>query len=173
MIAFSYNDDLGGFPSPAVNNFKSVQMGPNGRFALIDFQTQQITEYPSLQFQMEFDVCSASILQSKIYGKIVVTHLQELKYFKGLVAGGDSDKISHLMSYDLDQGSNGQWKIHGSWTFFEGPRVLNFWQSRGYFYSLMEDGNLILHQNLNDWKVLKNLQQNFSEFVGNGALYFA
>ena len=124
---------------------------PNRRFALVDFQTQKITEYPSLPFQGEIvhlahthifreDVvsCSASIMHIKSNEKSVVVHLKMEGYTR------------HLMSYDLNQGLEGQWKFHRTWETDYGTTVLNFWQLRGSFYSLLSNGNFIHHPNLYD-----------------------
>ena len=108
---------------------------PNRRFALINFQNQQVIDYPNLPFD-EFVFCSASIMVSKSYEKSVVIHL-----------GEKSKKKSHLMTYDLYQGLGGQWKIHSTWETDDDSNVLNFWQIRGSFYSLLSNGHFIRHRN--------------------------
>ena len=134
---------------------------PNRRFALIDFPTQQITDYPNLPLDEDFFSCSASMMIGKSNEKSVVIHLKTK--FK---------KIRHLMSFDLNQGLEGQWKFHGTWEPDHSPNVLNFWQLRGSYYSLLSDGNLIHHHNLYDWHTLANFPQNFSKNFGNGAIYY-
>lgn len=147
MVAFKYSND--------------PNLMANRRFALINFQTQQVTDYSDLPFEDEFVHCSASVMHSKGYEKSLVIHLK-----------ANYQRFRHLMSYDLNQGVDGQWKIHVTWDTDYGSHVLNFWQIRGSFYSLLEDGNLVYHQNLNDWKSLTNISQTFSNFVGNGAVYY-
>ena len=136
---------------------------PNRRFALIDFQTQEITEYPNLPFDDDEDFvsCSASIVIGKSNEKSVVIHLKE-----------NLKNTQHLMSFDLNRGFEGQWEIHGTWEPDHDPNVLNFWQLRGSYYSLLSNGNLIRHQNLYDWHTVANFSQKFSNDFGNGAIYY-
>ena len=152
----------------------------NQRFALVNFQTQQITDYPNLpfeivyfqnQFDFKFKFCSASILHMKNNDKSLVTHIQYLSYLVSFM-GTSYKKFSYLMSYNLNQGVDGQWKVHGTWKVDDDTRLLNFWQVRGSFYSLFSDGNFIHHQNLYGWQTLANFSHNFTRFVGNGAIYY-
>ena len=154
----------------------------NQRFQLVNFQTQKITDYPNLPYpdlpiqnenNFEFKFCSASILHKKNNDISLVTHLQYENYLGSFAGSLSYKKFSFLVSYDLNQGIDGQWKIRGTWKVDDYPRLINFWQVRGSFYSLFSDGNFIHHQNLYDWKTLANFSHNFTRFVGNGAIYYA
>ena len=150
--------------------FKYYQLDPltmpNRRFALVEHQTQKVAEYPNLPFQghNNFVSCSASIMHSKSNEGSVVIHL------KSSTSYGQFRGFSHLMSYNLNQGLDGQWKMHGTWDY--DSNVLGFWQLRGSFYSLLSNGNFIRHQNLHDWHALANFSQNFLADFSNGVIYY-
>lgn len=158
MIAFNYHDDIQ-FTHPSIGN---------RRFAVINFHTQKVTKYPDLQFgTFQYAVCSASILHSKNYEKSLVVNLQTYQFDEHI---NDMKTISSLMSFNLNQGVDGQWKIHGTWEVDN--HLINFWQIRGSFYSLFFDGNFIHHQSLYDWQSFANFSHNFTTFIGNGVIYY-
>ena len=163
MIAYLNNDD----PQPLYTFY-------NQRFAIVNFRTQKVIGYPNLPAMQEgeFDYCSASILHSKANVRTLVVHLQLLNRPRWFIGPLQFKKFSYLMSYDLDKGVDGQWMVHGTWEVENDPRLLNFWQLKGSFYSLFSDGSFIYHQNLYDWQSLTNFSHKFSKFVGNGAIYY-
>ena len=79
-------------------------------FALIEFKSQKMTNFPYLTQDGYLQACFCAIIFSKTHTKTIITHVQTIA--DHLLDGENRNYNSQILSYDLSFGENGQWKSH-------------------------------------------------------------
>ena len=98
-------------------------------FAVVHFETQKLSKYPSLSFSGDFLACSSSVFIQKDLTPQLVTHLQTRS---SIFAIYDPRK-SQILTYDLSLGANGQWRFHQEFESDPFQTISESWSQKGKY----------------------------------------